>query len=388
MICLVMIVKNEASLIGETLLHLRPYVDQAVICDTGSTDGTPEIVQTVCTQLDLPLTLAHHTWQGFGVNRSLAFAEARQSLKTLPADWYMVFDADDRIVGDFPDTAFHAVPEHVDALYCIYGTEHMRYQRPTFFRTTLEWGYQGVLHEFACCLSKPDRELVIWDLGQFQPDSVYYIHINSQGVSGRSRNPAKYLDDARLLVAAIETETDPGLVSRYLFYAARSFMDASCYPEAIIYFDRYLEDSSRWYEERFDSRMGKARCMLHLLRQQPERYTDAEIRDAFLLASVEDPERAEPWYELARWCRMEREDFRAAYAFARLGVQLGSTPPPRLLFVDHTVYTYRLLDEMAVAAYWTGRKPECLEVCTRLLARTDLPAEDRARIEANRQWCL
>jgi glycosyltransferase involved in cell wall biosynthesis len=388
-----MIVKNESALLADTLTHLRPFVDSAVICDTGSTDSTPQLIHEVCARLELPVVVHHHDWKGFGHNRSRAFASAHDALGTHPADWFMVFDADDTIVGDFPDAAIAHVPEHVDALYCTYGTEHMRYQRATFFRTTHKWGYRGVLHEYAYCLSKPEREVVIWDLASVLPsrhESAYYVHINSRGVSARSQNPNKYLDDARLLSQAIETESDPGLVSRYIFYTARSYMDARAYPEAIRYFNRYLEDSTRWFEERYDSRMGKARCMLACVRERSDAFSDSDIRDAFVMASVEDPERAEPWYELAHWCRVERNDFRAAYAFAKLGMQVAPTsePPARMLFVDQTVYTYRLRDELAVAAYWTGRKQECLEHCTHLLARADLPAECRRRIEDNRKWCV
>jgi glycosyltransferase involved in cell wall biosynthesis len=380
-VCLVMIVKNEAALIAGTLTHLRPFVDYAVMCDTGSTDDTPLIIQTVCDRLELPVVICHHEWKDFGHNRSLAFASAYDAVPE--ADWYMVFDADDRIVGDFPDHTLRTIPKDVGALYCTYGTEFLRYQRLTFFRKTLKWGYRGVLHEFACCLSKPDAEVRKQDLGE-----GYYIHINSRGVSGRSRDPEKFVRDAEILVRAIDdpsTETD--LLSRYIFYAARSFMDAGQYKDAIRYFDRYLEDRSRWYEERYDSRMCKARCMLALLQTDPTAYSESDIRDAFVLASTEDPERAEPWYELARWYRVHHADFHLAYAFAKTGFSWVRQIPTRFLFLDREVYTYRLMDELAIAAYWTDRVHECRELCTILLSRAELPEEDRTRIQKNLGYC-
>ena len=39
-ICLNMIVKNEAPVIGRCLASVLPFVDRWVIVDTGSTDGT------------------------------------------------------------------------------------------------------------------------------------------------------------------------------------------------------------------------------------------------------------------------------------------------------------------------------------------------------------
>ena len=40
LISLVMIVKNEATILRETLERVRPIVDEWVIVDTGSTDDT------------------------------------------------------------------------------------------------------------------------------------------------------------------------------------------------------------------------------------------------------------------------------------------------------------------------------------------------------------
>jgi glycosyltransferase involved in cell wall biosynthesis len=40
---LCMIVKNEARNLPRSLAPLMPYVDEAVVVDTGSTDGTPDL---------------------------------------------------------------------------------------------------------------------------------------------------------------------------------------------------------------------------------------------------------------------------------------------------------------------------------------------------------
>ena len=45
-ICLNMIVKNESHIIKETLINITNYlnIQYYVICDTGSTDNTKEII--------------------------------------------------------------------------------------------------------------------------------------------------------------------------------------------------------------------------------------------------------------------------------------------------------------------------------------------------------
>ena len=43
-ICLNMIVKNEGHIITRLLKSVLPIIDTYVICDTGSTDDTPQII--------------------------------------------------------------------------------------------------------------------------------------------------------------------------------------------------------------------------------------------------------------------------------------------------------------------------------------------------------
>ena len=44
-LCLNMIVKNESKIITRCLDSVKDYIDYFVICDTGSTDGTQDIIK-------------------------------------------------------------------------------------------------------------------------------------------------------------------------------------------------------------------------------------------------------------------------------------------------------------------------------------------------------
>ena len=96
-ICLNMIVKDESHIIEESLEKLCEKInfDYWVICDTGSSDNTPEIIKKFFEKKNIKGELYIDTWKDFGHNRSLALARAFNK-----TDYLLVFDADDEIEGE------------------------------------------------------------------------------------------------------------------------------------------------------------------------------------------------------------------------------------------------------------------------------------------------
>ena len=97
-ICLNMIVKNEAHIIASTLENICNYIslDYWVIVDTGSTDETKQIIRDFFESKNIKGELHETEWKDFGFNRSDALSKAFNK-----TDYLLIFDADDRIVGDF-----------------------------------------------------------------------------------------------------------------------------------------------------------------------------------------------------------------------------------------------------------------------------------------------
>ena len=94
-ICLNMIVRNEAHIVREVLDCVAKYIDYWVIVDTGSDDGTQDIIRAHTAELGIPGELHERTWQNFGVNRTQALDLAKGH-----ADYIWVIDADDLVMGD------------------------------------------------------------------------------------------------------------------------------------------------------------------------------------------------------------------------------------------------------------------------------------------------
>jgi glycosyltransferase involved in cell wall biosynthesis len=89
-----MILLNEAHCIANTLASAAPYVDQYCILDTGSTDGTQEIVREVMDQHHVPGTVHQGPFTDYSDTRNRCAKLAGNS-----EPFILWMDADDILEG-------------------------------------------------------------------------------------------------------------------------------------------------------------------------------------------------------------------------------------------------------------------------------------------------
>src|ERR1700683_3215932 len=92
---LCMIVKDEAHVIERCLESVKPLVDYVLIEDTGSTDGTQELISDWLRRENVPSAVIEEPWRNFAYNRSHVMEELRE------VDWVdyaLIIDADDKLV--------------------------------------------------------------------------------------------------------------------------------------------------------------------------------------------------------------------------------------------------------------------------------------------------
>jgi SAM-dependent methyltransferase/tetratricopeptide (TPR) repeat protein len=353
-ICLNMIVRNESHIIHELVAAVADKIDCWVIVDTGSDDGTQDIIRRLMADRGIPGELHERPWRDFGHNRSEAISLAQGH-----GDYIWMMDADDVVVGTVDFTGLSA-----DG-YSMRFRDGIEYWRRQLFRNGVPWRYQGVLHEVAVC-DVPFTE------AQLEGD----YHIHSRRLGSRNRDPQKYARDAAILQAEVDRHPDD---ARSVFYLAQSYRDAGAVAQARTWYERRAAMGG-WDEEVYCSLYQVANAMEQLGEPWPA------VQDAYLRAWNHRPSRAEPLHAIACRHRME-ERYPLGRLFARMAAEIP-LPTNDKLFVHADVYTWRALDEQAVCASWLGRWDETFELSQRLLARNDIPEEDRTRIAANRDMAL
>ncbi len=365
-----MIVKNEAPVIERCLRSVLPIIDDWLICDTGSTDGTQEIIRTFFVKHGKPGELHQRPWKDFAHNRSEALRLAR-----VKADYTLIIDADDtlELSSDFKLPRLTLDSYSFDILH-----QQLRYPRTQLVRNTLPWIYEGVLHEFLARRdAKGDR--IFPENRSHGPLPGVLIHMTEEGARRRQSQADRYSRDAAVLEAALTTETDPFLVARYTFYLAQSYRDAGEREKALALYLRRAQ-LGFWQQEVYVSLWAAGRLKVEL------NYPAEEIIEAFVSAAHADPERAEALHDAARYCR-DRQRFQQGHDFASRAIDLRS--PDGALFAEPWIYDYGALDEFVVNAYWAGRYEDAVKGCRLLLAPSSkLPESEKQRIEANLRFAV
>ena len=352
-ICLNMIVKDETPVIARCLDSLKGLIDHWVIVDTGSTDGTQDLVRRLLA--DVPGELIERPWVDFGHNRSEAIEAARGK-----GDYLLFIDADEFVRPG------SSLPERLDKdSYMVRMLSgEVSYFKVQLVNNRLPWRFVGVLHEFPAC-PEPHSEGVLEGL----------TIIRATG-GARSRDPLTYRKDALVLERALLDDPDN---PRTTFYLAQSYRDAGDHELALRHYRRRIALGG-WDEEVWYSQLQAALVCDRMGRPWPD------ILAEYMRAYELRPARAEPLFHVACHYLAERR-FTLANLFLARAAALPAPAEDRL-FVEQALYDYRIAVEYAVSAYWAGDDSEAIRVNNELLAGSRLPPDLFEQVVANRRFSL
>lgn len=353
-ICLCMIVKNEAGVLARCLRSCRDLIDCWVICDTGSSDGTQELIAR---ELEgIPGELHRHEWVDFGHNRS-----ALMELAADRAGYLLLIDADMTVVRSAPLGALGA-----DAYMLRQGDERFDYRNKRLVRGDLRWRYVGSTHEYLSCL---DVERTV--------ERLDALTIDDHGDGGSKAD--KFERDCALLQAELREQPENGRAVFYLAQTQRDLGtqtgDAGALVAARDLYERRAEMGG--WEEEVCCAWRQAGRLSAELGEWPR------ASAASMAAWEARPSRLEAVHDLVAGL-LDRHQHRSAHRFTSLAAGAGGLAVPEdILFVEPWVYRWGLLFQHSVAAYWCGEFDASIRACKRLLAIESLPDAHRHQVEVN-----
>ena len=383
------IVKDEAHCILIMLESAAKISDAIVIADTGSTDGTQEIIKKFGEDNNIPTYVFERPFDDFEKSRNFGMEKARDVVNELgwnPNDcWTWWCDADETIVVDpkFDKSQFNK-----DLFMINTYIGQMKYTRNTFARVSKPFRFYGPVHEFIVC----DDQNITSGLAE-----NIHVDVKMIGKSWQGDIAEKYASHAYKLEAYInKNRQDP----RWIFYTAQSWHDAASIKDNKEENEERLRRSMKYYRERVSRTDGYAEEIYYAqyrvgtimrILEEPWHLTHMELLKAYQI----DPLRGESIKVIIDHY-LQMGDWNMAYLYSKFAKTTfhGKNPyPTRLLFVDEATYIWKFAEAHAAAAFYTGRMDEAKQTYQEIVNITKthpqyFGPDDLNKIQMNGQFFL
>ena len=348
------IVKNESHCILGMLEAAAKITDLIVILDTGSTDGTQDIIKNFGKENNIPTYVFERPFDSFDKSRTFGMEKLREVIKELSWNlnevWGWWCDADEKIIVD---PKFDKKQFNKDLFMINTRIGAMEYTRNTFWRTSLPFEFYGPIHEYIICKESNITSGLATDI---------YVDVKMIGNSWTQDVSMKYISHAHTLEKYIaENRSD----ARWIFYTAQSYHDSSCMKDNREENEERLRRSLKYYRERVNRvdgypeeryysqlRIGSIMKMLEMPWE--------ECLQELLKAYAMDPLRGESIKAIVDYY-VGVNEWNLAYLYSKfLKVNFhGNNPyPKRLLFVDNSLYAWKILEMHSIICFYTGRSDE------------------------------
>ena len=212
-----MIVKNESKIITRLFDSVVDIIDSYLICDTGSTDNTVQLITDYFFKHNKPGKVIMEPFKNFEHNRTFAL----QACENNPdIDYVLLMDADMVLMkgpqfnlGNFKDQLLTA-----DVFHLFQGSDRFSYKNVRIVKNNMGIKYWGVTHEV---ISTPDGT----NYSQIERNILFIDDIGDGGAKAD-----KFERDIRLLTQGLVEKPNN---DRYTFYLANSYRDSGNREKAI-----------------------------------------------------------------------------------------------------------------------------------------------------------
>jgi len=383
------ICKDESPVIENMLESAKDIVDLIVVNDTGSTDGTQQIIKNFGEKYGIPTYVFERPFDDFENSRNHAMQKLRDVVAELNWNADQVhgfwFDCDETLVID---SKFNKSQFTKDLYMINTYIGQMKYTRNTFFKVSKPFRWYGPVHEFIVC----DDQNITSGLAE-----NIHVDVKMTGNSWMGDIAEKYASHSYKLEAYInKNRQDP----RWIFYTAQSWHDAASIKDNKEENDERLRRSLKYYRERVSRTDGYAEEIYYaqyrigtIMRiiEEPWHLTHMELLKAYQI----DPLRGESIKVIIDHY-LQMGDWNMAYLYSKFAKTTfhGKNPyPTRLLFVDEATYVWKFAEAHAAAAFYTGRMDEAKQTYQEIVNITKthpqyFSQDDLNKIQMNGQFFL
>ncbi len=336
-ICLNMIVKNESATIVRCLQSVKRHIHSWVIVDTGSTDGTQELIREYLS--DLPGVLHERPWVHFEHNRNEALALAKGK-----SDYLLFIDADEELIC--PEKCFLPKLE-LDKYLVEHRLKGYSFERALLISNDPAWRWEGVVHETILHPGEPSTVRLATLVVQCHP----------------RKGGSNVLRHIELLEKAPKE-------SRNVFYLAQSYFETSQYQRAYYWYEK-RSTMGGWDQEIYWSLFRMALIQEYHLQEKP-------FIELYFRAYQFRPSRIEALYYLANYYSRNEQCFAA---FWILKIALATPQSNDAVLVERWMYDWGADYLLLACAVELGKTSEVSIQASRLLKNKCLPALQREAID-------
>ena len=340
-ICLNMIVKNESDIIVDTLQNIldKVPIDYWVICDTGSTDNTVELITNFFKSKGIDGELIEEEWKDFGHNRTSALNHAYKK-----TDFVFIFDADDRIVGeiDFPKL-------EKGYAYIMHFGHMLQFKRMPLLCNHTKWYYEGVMHEIISTKEPYNIKTI---------EGNYHIATNVVISARNKKGDDKYYEDAIILEEAYKKNDN--IQPRYGFYTAECFRFSGKenWNKAIEWYKITANEKRQWPQERYWSCYQLGNLYKELGEEEKSWYW-------YYRSYQYDSSRWECFFELIKKCR-EENNFTQGEIYFDMLKKCSKEDKNHKLFFMNFIHDHSLYSEMLVIYYYLNKIEKANEILLKI----------------------
>lgn len=338
------IVKNEAHVIERMLNSIKPIIDCGVFVDTGSTDNTIEVIKKWGEDNNIPIYIYERPFDNFENSRNYAMEMVKDK-----AEYAFWLDADE-VLNIEPNFKKSDLNKDLYMFNTFIGP--MKYTRNECWNTSGRFRFYGPVHEFIVCDDQSISSGLMEGLS---------VNVFMDGGSWKSDVAEKYKNHATVLEDYINNKDRS---PRWIFYTAQSYHDSASLPDKVESEER-LRRAMKYYKERVNRLDGYEEERFYsqyrigtILRNTEAPW--AEAHQELLKAYSMDPLRAEPIKSIVDYYLMVGE-WNMAYLYTKFMMVNfhGRNPyPNKLLFVDESLYIWKILEAHSATCFYTGRKDE------------------------------